>query len=381
MKKAGLKLTVEGDISDFLGVQVERQTGGTIHLTQPHLIDQILQDLRLDGANVATTNAPAKVGVALHRHADSQPFNGHFNFRSVIGKIGYLEKSTRPVIACALHQCARRFSQDPRTEKGEAIKWLGRHLRGTRDKGLIFRPTKQSFDCWVDADFAGNWDSTDSNHPSTVRLRSGHIITYAGCPIAWKSKMQTIVALSATESEYIALSAALREVTCMQQMMREMRDHGLKFEDTHPKIHCKEFEDNSGALEMANVHKLRPRTKHLAVSWHHFRHHVTNGDIIMLPVDTEDQLADCLTKSMDYMTLKRHRLAIMGWQRRTLRGSVAIFNITASASRHGVIQDSVSAQAGMKSPHLGRIGSPMYRKMLHINSRQDRIKRERPRRG
>ena len=47
MKKAGLKLTVEGNSSDFLGVQIERKPDDTIHLTQPHLIDQILQDLRL----------------------------------------------------------------------------------------------------------------------------------------------------------------------------------------------------------------------------------------------------------------------------------------------------------------------------------------------
>jgi hypothetical protein len=152
MKKAGLKLTVEGDISDFLGVHVERKSDGTIHLTQPQLIDQILQDLRLDGPDVATKDTPAKVGVTLQRNPDSQPFDGHFIYRSVIGKINYLEKSTRPKIACAVHQCAR-FSADPRVEHGAAVKWLGRYLRATRDKGIIFRPNKQSFDCWVDADF------------------------------------------------------------------------------------------------------------------------------------------------------------------------------------------------------------------------------------
>jgi hypothetical protein len=45
MKKAGLKLTVEDDISNFLKVQIERKTDGTIHMAQPHLIDQILEDL------------------------------------------------------------------------------------------------------------------------------------------------------------------------------------------------------------------------------------------------------------------------------------------------------------------------------------------------
>jgi hypothetical protein len=186
-------------------------------------------------------------------------------------------------------------------------------LRSTRDKGLIFKPKQESFECWVDADFAGNWDPTDSTYPGTARSRTGYIITYAGCPLIWKSKMQTQVALSTTESEYLSLSTALREVIYMQQMLREMRKHGLDIEDTQPKIHCKVFEDNSGALEMANIHKLRPRTKHLAVSWHHFRHHVENGDITILPIGTDDQLADCLTKSNNYETLRCHRLAIMGW--------------------------------------------------------------------
>jgi hypothetical protein len=99
MEKAGLKLTVEGDISDFLGVQIERKSDGTIHMVQPHLIDQILEDLRLYGPVIATKNTPAKVGVTLQIHHDSQPFDGHFNYRSVIGKDNYLEKSTRPEIA------------------------------------------------------------------------------------------------------------------------------------------------------------------------------------------------------------------------------------------------------------------------------------------
>ena len=48
MKQAKLDTTEEGDMQDFLGVNIERKPDGSIHLTQPHLIDQILQDLRLD---------------------------------------------------------------------------------------------------------------------------------------------------------------------------------------------------------------------------------------------------------------------------------------------------------------------------------------------
>jgi hypothetical protein len=51
-----------------------------------------------------------------------------------------------------------------------------------------------------------------SSDPSTARSRMGYIITYAGCPMHWSSKMQTEIALSTTEAEYIALSQAMREV-------------------------------------------------------------------------------------------------------------------------------------------------------------------------
>ena len=47
MQETGLQLTIEGDLEDFLGVNIDRTSRGAIHLTQPHLIDSILQDLRL----------------------------------------------------------------------------------------------------------------------------------------------------------------------------------------------------------------------------------------------------------------------------------------------------------------------------------------------
>ena len=96
----------------------------------------------------------------------------------------------------------------------EAVKRIGRYLLATRDKGLVIRPsTDWHFDCWVDADFAGNWCQVDAHmDPMTSKSRSGWIVRFAGAPITWASKMQTITAMSPTEAEYIALSSSLREV-------------------------------------------------------------------------------------------------------------------------------------------------------------------------
>jgi len=84
---------------------------------------------------------------------------------------------------------------------------------GTKDKGLIMKPNHEGMECWVDASHASEWNNkTLSSDPSTARSRMGYIITDAGCPMHWSSKIQTEIALSTTEAEYMALSQALREV-------------------------------------------------------------------------------------------------------------------------------------------------------------------------
>ena len=313
MQDAGLEITVDGDICDFLGVQITNLPDGTVSLTQPRLIDQILKDMRLDHKGVTPKQTPAPISQILTKHTKSESFDGHFKYRSIIGKMGYLEKSTRPDIAQALHQCAR-YSADPKVEHGKALTWLGRYLAGTRDKGIIYNPMEQSFECHVDADFAGNWDRQEApDDPDTARSRSGYVITYAGCPLLWASKLQTQIALSTTEAEYIALSTALRDTIPLMELIKEMREHGFDITQTKPQFHCRVFEDNSGALEIASVHKFRPRTKHINNQYHHFRSYVTDGLISIIQVASADQRADILTKSVSLLLLLKHRFTIMGW--------------------------------------------------------------------
>jgi hypothetical protein len=129
----------------------------------------------------------------------------------------------------------------------------------------------------------------------------------------WASKLQTEVALSSTESEVISWSEALRAGIPLMELMKELKQQGFKITDGIPKIFCRIFEDNSGALEIATVFKLRPRTKHLNTRFHHFRQYQQRGEIEILPIDTSLQTSDFLTKPVDLKTLVRHRLAVMGW--------------------------------------------------------------------
>ena len=178
-----LSVNDQGDIGDFLGIQVQKLSDGTIQLTQPQLIDSIIKDLHLQsGSNVKKT--PAVPTNLLHKDTDGEEMTPDFHYCSVIGKLNFLEKSTRPDISVSVHQCAR-FSERPMRSHTEAVKRIGRYLLAAKDKGLLIRPNEQKyFECWVDADFSGNWRQKDAhNDPMTAKSHSGWVVRFAGAPI------------------------------------------------------------------------------------------------------------------------------------------------------------------------------------------------------
>ena len=161
--------------------------------------------------------------------------------------------------------------------------------------------------------FSGLWNKALAPvDPSTSKSRSGCIIFYAGCPVSWASKLQSQVALSTTEAEYIAMSQALRDVIPIMGLLQEMREQDFKVLCNEPHVYCKVFEDNSGALELARLPKLRPRTKHINVCYHHFCEHVRKGLIKIFPVNTKDQIADALTKALAQNDFQCHRRYMCG---------------------------------------------------------------------
>ena len=309
-----MNITVEGDLEDFLGINIQKKIDGTIELTQPHLIDSIIEDLKLNDDLVKTKDTPAASSKLLSRHSDSEPFDNSFNYKSVIGKLGYLDKGSRSNISYITHQCAR-FSINPKAEHGRALKWVGRYLKGTRNKGTIIKPDKsRGLEVHVDADFAGNWDPNKTQDRDTACSRHGYVISYMGCPILWKSQLQGEISLSSTESEYNGLSYALQDAIPIMELLKEMKQRGFVIAHTRAQMHCRVFEDNSGAVEIARVDKYCPQTKHLNCKLHHFRSYVDDKkEISIHHIRTDNQCADMLTKPNDVETLQRHRKTIMGW--------------------------------------------------------------------
>ena len=112
----------------------------------------------------------------------------------------------------------------------------------------------------------------------------------------------------------MGLSYALRDAIPIMNLLKEMKANGFPIQSATAKVHCKAFEDNTGALEIAKIHKYRPRTKHLNCRLHHFRSYVDDTkEISIHKIDTKEQPADYLTKPLNQENLERLRPTMMGW--------------------------------------------------------------------
>ena len=177
----------------------------------------------------------------------------------------------------------------------------------------MFNPDEtRGIECFVDADFAGGWNQADADNAENVMSRTGFVIMYAGCPILWQSKLQTEIALSTAEAEYIALSQAMRQVIPLMNLIVEVSCIFEVFMP-QPTIHCKVFEDNRSAITIAEASKFTPRTKHIALKYHHFRRYVKEKIIQILPIGTTEQTADIFTKPLDDKTFLYLRKKLNGW--------------------------------------------------------------------
>ena len=99
-------ITDEGEIDMYLGVKITRPAADTIELTQLHLIHQILDNLGMK-SNTKTKDKAAPSLTILRRDLGGEPFDKDWDYRSVIGKLNFLEKSTRPEIAYEVAMLAR----------------------------------------------------------------------------------------------------------------------------------------------------------------------------------------------------------------------------------------------------------------------------------
>jgi hypothetical protein len=313
IRDVGMELNVEDDVAGFLGVHIDHKEDGTVHLTQTGLIDRVISALDLEDANPKRTPAPRD---PLGRDLKGTPFSQDFNYASVVGMMMYLCNNSRPDIAFAVNQCAR-YTHFPTEKHGAYLKHVGKYLKGTRSRGLILNPQRNDplkIDCYADADFAGLWNAEDEQDPHCVRSRTGFIVMIANCPVIWKSKLQTEIALSTMESEYIALSTSCRDLLPLQNLVTEVANACGATEGDTLTIQSTIFEDNEPCKKLATMElpRMTNRSKHIAVKYHWFRARV-GIDWKVESISSKDQLADIFTKSLPLPDFERLRFTIMGW--------------------------------------------------------------------
>ena len=95
----------------------------------------------------------------------------------------------------------------------------------------------------------------------------------------------------------------------------EQLEKALNIESKRPSVKCKIFEDNNCAIELAKAPKMLPRTKQIALKYHHFREHVRKGLIEINPIDTLEQVADIFTKALPFPIFNYPRKNMMGWSK------------------------------------------------------------------
>ncbi len=142
---------------------------------------------------------------------DGKDASGSINYPSVVGMLLYLVHS-RPDISFVTHQCAR-YTHFPKQSHEDALQRIGRYLKGTLGKGLIFNPSESlKIDCYPDADFSGLWNQDSKQDLYCVRSRTGYVICLADCPVLWKSTLQTKIALLTMKAKYVSLSTLCRDL-------------------------------------------------------------------------------------------------------------------------------------------------------------------------
>ncbi|KAH9742736.1 hypothetical protein KPL70_003051 [Citrus sinensis] len=133
----------------------------------------------------------------------------------------------------------------------QTVKWILRCIQKTVDVGLLFERDDtlgQGVIGYVNSYYTGDLDKR--------RSTTGYVFTFAGGPISWKSTLQSTVAMSTTEAEYMAITEVVKEAIWLQGLLENL---GLAQE------HINVYRDSQSAIHITKNQVYHARTKHIDV--------------------------------------------------------------------------------------------------------------------
>ena len=264
----------------FVGLSIHRdRLAKTLFLSQPAYIKKILK--RFNMLDCRPRSLPAEPGHHLQRSTEKNEPKETMPYREAVGSLMYLTVATRPDISYSVGQVSQ-FCENPEPSHWEAVKRILSYLRGTSLHGIRFGPVTDGLRGFTDSDYAGD--------VCTRRSTSAFLFLLHGGPVGWSSRRQSCVALSTTESEYVAACEAAREGVWLQRLLRDIN----MVSERPLELQC----DNQSAIQLIKNPVFHQRTKHIDVRYHFIRELQEKGDINVTYVPTEKQLADPLTKPL-----------------------------------------------------------------------------------
>ncbi|SCZ94936.1 BZ3500_MvSof-1268-A1-R1_Chr11-3g03491 [Microbotryum saponariae] len=274
-----------GEAEYILGIQIRRSSDGSITLSQEQYLKDILTRFGMSNAHPVAT--PMKSDLHLEIEINPAPFADRTRCLQAIGSLMYASTGTRPDLAYAVGYLAR-FSQSPSEAAWGAVKHAFRYLAGTLSHGLRYSrgdpaPMIGYSDC--------NWGACVLSSKLTI----GYAFLYAGGAISWSSRLQSRVADSTCDTEYLALSHAGKEAIFLRQLFGEL---GLP--SSAPTL---VLGDNQGANALTKNPVFHARTRHIRLCEHFVRDMVALGDIAVQYINT----ADIFTKALARDLFARHR--------------------------------------------------------------------------
>ena len=270
-----------GEVHFILGMEVKRdRKNRKMTICQKTYLNDVLD--RFGMQNCKPVSTPMEAGKVFTALAENEEPCDIKQYQTAIGSLNYAAIATRPDISTAVGKLSQ-YMRNPSKEHWAGVKRILRYIKGTVDHGLTFTYTDNFvLNGFSDADWAGCVDSRKST--------SGYAFFLGNSLISWASKKQSIVALSSTEAEYVALCGAAQETVWLRNLLQDV---GLsQREATRVK------EDNQGAMCLAKNPKDHTRTKHIDIKYHYTRKAIEEKKLKLEYIPTGKMVADTLTKGL-----------------------------------------------------------------------------------
>ena len=286
-------MTDLGEVESILGMSIKRDRKiGILTISQSAYLQSVLERFGMADCNPVST--PMEPGKHYEKTPDNEEGLETREFQALIGSLVYASIATRPDISEAVGKLSQHMSR-PNNEHWAAAKRVLRYIKGTLKFGLKFeRSNNFELIGYSDADWAGDVDTRKST--------SGYSFMLGKATIAWASKKQSVVALSTTEAEYIALCSATQEAVWLRRLLGSLRQGQARPTTVH--------EDNRGAISLSKNPKDHARTKHIDIKYHYVRDAVQKNYINVEHCETKRMIADTLTKGLPKPAFEQHRNAM-----------------------------------------------------------------------